>query len=515
MTYIVPLALVIAGQSLLDVSMHLPIPAAAWIGLLLAVHGSRTLPAVAVAPSLWLTATAMLAISERAVIPASGIGYVLAVSMSAFTLMLPFAIDRAAAGLSAAGVGSTLVFPVAFVAVEFFRARLFPSATWGSIAYTQYGVLSLMQIAAYAGIWGIIFLMTWSASTLDVALRNGFASAAARVPLLAFGCVFAAAIVAGTARVGMAPTDRPTLRAATLNRPVDLFIPGQITQITEGRVTPEDRPLFDAKLATLHDWFLDGTRREARGGARLIVWPEQSLLVFSEDEASFLTRARQVAADEHVYLAMGMGTIHLGERLPFENKLVLIDPAGRMVISYLKNHPVPGWEASIMRRGDGHLPVVATPNGRMAAAICYDGSFPEFMRQAAEGAADLLILPVNDWRSIRIAHFQMHAFRAIEAGLPIVRAASSGISGGFDPWGRVLGFSDFFAPGDRSLTVQLPIGGVRTLYARIGDALGWLCVAALVVALATTIAQRARAHFESARADALAVHVPPRRGSAP
>src|SRR5262245_20413233 len=209
-----------------------------------------------------------------------------------------------------------------------------------------------------------------------------------------------------------------------------------MTRITEGRVTPADRPSIDAKLARLHDWFLDGSRREARAGARLVVWPEQNLLVFKENEAPFLARARQVATEERIYLAMGMGTIHLGEPPPFENKLVLIDPAGRTVISYLKTHPVPGWEAGIMRRGVGHLPIAATPDGRMAAAICYDASFPEFIRQAAVGAADLLILPVNDMKAIRTAHFQMHAFRAIEAGTPTVRAAASGISGAFDPWGR-------------------------------------------------------------------------------
>jgi len=360
-----------------------------------------------------------------------------------------------------------------------------------------------MQTAAFTGIWGITFLMTWSASTVDFAWRYGFASTTARAPLLAFGCVFAAAIVAGTLRVGTASTERPTLRVATLNRPTDLFIPGEITRITEGRVAPADRRSIDTKLARLHDWFLVGSRREARAGARLVVWPEQSLLVFSENEAPFLKRAQQVAVDEHIYLAMGMGTIHLGESRPFENKLVLIDPTGQLVISYLKNHPVPGWEASIMRRGDGRLPVADTSDGRMAAAICYDGSFPEFIRHAADGAADLLILPVNDWKSVRIAHFQMHAFRAIETGVPIVRAAASGISGAFDPWGRALGFTDFFAQGDRSLTVQLPVGGVRTIYARIGDTFAWLCVAVLAAMLAITIAERGRTLVASARVEAL------------
>ena len=271
--------------------------------------------------------------------------------------------------------------------------------------------------------------------------------------------------------------------AEVFSRVFPAAIRDHASHITEGSFAPADRAAIDTKLIRLQNWFLEGSRREARAGARLVVWPEQNLLVFSENETAFLARARQVAADERVYLAMGMGTIHLGEPRPFENKLVLIDPAGRIVISYLKTHPVPGWEAGIMRRGDGRLPVAATADGRIAAAICYDGSFPEFIRQAADGAADLLILPVNDWKAVRTAHFQMHAFRAIETGVPIVRAASSGVSGAFDAWGRVIGFSDYFAPGDRTLIVQLPIGGVRTIYARIGDLLGWVCVAGLVAVL--------------------------------
>jgi len=436
-------------------------------------------------------------------------GFFLVVLWASFTLMLPFAIDRAAGNRSAAGGAAwTLLFPVAFVAIEFLRSRLTPNATWGSIGYTQYGVLPLMQLAAFAGLSGIIFLMAWSASTFDLVWRHGFASAAARGPLLAFGWVFAAAIVVGTARVAVASTERPTLRAAVINRPGDLFIPGEMTRITEGQVTSADRPAIDAKLAKLHDWFLEGSRREARAGARLVVWPEQNLLVFSENEAAFLARARQVAAEERIYLAMGMGTIHLGEARPFENKLVLIDPAGAVAISYLKNHPVPGWEAGIMRRGNGRLPVTATADDRMAAAICYDGSFPEFIRQAAQGAADLLILPVNYWKAIRTVHFQMHAFRAIETGVPIVRAAASGISGAFDPWGRVLGVTDYFAPGDRTLTVQVPVGGVRTLYVRIGDALAWLCVASLAPAIVGLLVSAVRPRI-------LATHVDVRPLAAP
>ena len=212
-----------------------------------------------------------------------------------------------------------------------------------------------------------------------------------------------------------------------------------MTRIAEGSVSPDERARLSGKLARLHSWFLEGSRREARAGARLIVWPETNLLVFKEDEPAFLTRAQQLAADERVYLAMGMGTVRPGAALPLENKLIVIDPSRRVVASYLKSHAVPGWEAGIMRRGDGHVPVIPTSDGRIAAVICFDADFPEFIRQAAQGAADVLIVPSNDWKAIKSIHFQMVAFRAIENGLPLVQAASSGLSGVFDPWGRVLG----------------------------------------------------------------------------
>ena len=137
-----------------------------------------------------------------------------------------------------------------------------------------------------------------------------------------------------------------------------------------------------------------------------------------------------LAADERVYLAMGMGTIHLGERLPLENKVVLIDPSGRIVASHLKNRPVAGWEASIMLRGDDGIPVVATDAGRMAAAICFEADFPDFIRQAADG--------------------------------------------------------------DRTMTAQVPVGRIPTIYARTGDWFSWLCVVGLAAMLSVVMIGKAQ-----------------------
>ena len=188
---------------------------------------------------------------------------------------------------------------------------------------------------------------------------------------------------------------------------------------------------------------------------------------------------------------MGMGTIHLGARLPFENKLVLIDPAGRVIVSYRRVIPLAdgrraSWFAATV--GSRSLPQAM---GSVATAICFDADFPEFIRQAAQGCGRCAPPAGQRLEIDQRLHFQMHAFRAIETGIPIVRAAASGLSSAFDPWGRVLGLSDYFAPGDGTLTVQVPFGGIRTVYGRMGDLFAWLCVAGLATALALGAMQHA------------------------
>jgi apolipoprotein N-acyltransferase len=483
-TQALPSIWLLLGASLLALTTQVAIPPLAWAALLFLLHASRSVTTAAGVAWFWVALYVSVLIGLRPSLPVSGPLYFGISACFAATIAVPFLVDR----IVVQGAGPALAvfaFPIAFAAVEFLRSYL--AATWGSIAYSQYGVPPLMQVAAFAGIWGITFLIAWFASAFDLGWRNGFAMAAGGRPLVAFTAVFAVVIAGGAIRVVMAPTDRPSMRVATINRPLDLFVPGEMTRIAEGRVSPAERLPFAQKLHRLHDWFLDGSRREARAGARLVVWPEQNLLVFKEDEAAFLERARQLAANEHVYLAMGMGTIYLGERLPFENKLVLVDPTGRIAMSYVKEHPVMGWEASIMRVGSGGIRVLPTVNGRIAGAICYDADFPSYIRRAGLGATELFVLPVNDWRAIKDIHLHMHVFRAIENGMPIVRAAANGLSAAVDPWGRVLGVADHLAQGDSTLVAQIPIGHVPTLYTRVGDLFAWLCVAGLVSMLGISV----------------------------
>lgn len=237
----------VAGAALFGMLLQFAAPPAAWIALTLLLHASRSWPVWPGQAYLWCAVFIAVALGYRGIMPIPGPAYFVQCAMMAVTVTLPFTIDRAAA-LKFGALGSTLIFPIAFAAVEFLRARFAPPATWGSIAYTQFGYAPLLQVAAAVGIWGITFLIAWFAGTFELAWSRGFDWNAIRAPVLACTTVLVVVVAGGTLRLLAAPTDRPSMRTATLNRPADLFIPGEMTRITEGRVPAADHAALAAKL---------------------------------------------------------------------------------------------------------------------------------------------------------------------------------------------------------------------------------------------------------------------------
>ena len=74
--------------------------------------------------------------------------------------------------------------------------------------------------------------------------------------------------------------------------------------------------------------------------------------------------------------------------------------------------------------------------------------------------------------------------RAIEQGRYLARAANTGISGFVDPYGRVLQRSNMFE--SAVMVADLHFIDARTIYSRIGDAIGWASVILTAAALIVT-----------------------------
>jgi apolipoprotein N-acyltransferase len=108
--------------------------------------------------------------------------------------------------------------------------------------------------------------------------------------------------------------------------------------------------------------------------------------------------------------------------------------------------------------------------GHVLPLICYEAVFPQDLR-AAPMRADWIVQITNDAWFGKLTgpwqHLAQARLRAIEQGLPLLRAANTGISAVIDARGRVvaalpLGVADYI---DAALPPPLP----PTVYARLGD----------------------------------------------
>jgi apolipoprotein N-acyltransferase len=443
------------------------IPLAVWLLPIFQIRFMRTQRALWGYILIVITSAVTIAITWRGAVPPPA--YLATVIGAGLIGNLPLLADRLLAP-RLKGFTATLVFPLAFTAIEFFSMTTNPMGSFGAQAYTQYGNLALMQLLSVTGMWGLTFLISWLGSVVNWAWERSFAWPEIRRGAALYAGVLALVVVFGSARLAFFPPQAGTVRVASLTVEVrmDELMP----------LLQDDRDAFRQMTADIHERYFEGTIREARAGAQIVLWPEGAAIGAEEDEAALLARGQEVARQEDIYLAMPLFTIYQDEQRPFENKLVVIDPAGDIVLEHVK-YGGNVLEGSLL--GDGVLRTVETPYGTLSGVICWDTDFPSTVRQAGRNGTDILLSPAHDWREIDPMHAQMAVFRAIENGVSVVRQADQGRSITADPYGRVLAEMDHFTASERVMVAQAPTNGVFTVYSVIGDLFGWLSVVGFVV----------------------------------
>jgi apolipoprotein N-acyltransferase len=118
-------------------------------------------------------------------------------------------------------------------------------------------------------------------------------------------------------------------------------------------------------------------------------------------------------------------------------------------------------------------------------AICKDMHFAALGREYGQRHAAVMLVPAWDfdyldgWMEARTT-----VVRGIENGYSVVRASREGLLTASDAYGRILAESPSSSLPGRTLLAKVVVTNpVPTLYTRIGNLLGWLCVAAAIVLL--------------------------------
>ena len=481
--------LILGGVVGLFVSGRWSLALAAWLAPVFLLQFMHAVPWWVGVFGIWGVTALATGISHWRVVPVPWFAYPLVIAAITFPIVLPFLADRVLA-VSVPGLAATLVFPAAWVAMEYIGARLNPFGTWGALAYTQTGNRTLLQLVALAGIWGVAFVVTWPAAIVRWMADQGFAGPAVAAGVIIYALVLAAVLVYGRVRLGRSSSATRRVSVATVGWPEGILEIDRILRAFEPNLADAERDELRAAFARVCDHFRARTAEAARAGARIVVWPEANIMVFRDDHDELLGRLQALAIEQRVYLLAGIALLDPAARRPFTNKAMLFDPEGRIVASYTKATAVPGFETRYGVRGDGQLPQVETPYGRLTVAICYDLDFPWLLRQAGRQRAELLLAPASDWREIGALHHASAVCRAVENGMPMVRATRWGLSTVVDAEGRVLARQDHFAGNDRLLVAEVPVTHRPTRYARSGDYWALLCVAAVGVVAAWSLAVR-------------------------
>lgn len=498
---------------------------AAWVApAFLVIMMSRLKPGRAFLAA-WLVNLAAGLISMYKVMPFLGLFFAVMILLTSLAGTVPYFINRLLA-VRVRGAWSILVLPVVFVSFEYLNS-FGGGGTWGSIAYTQFENLPLMQLASVTGIWGIVFLIYLCSSILAWVVEGRMSTGITWKPVWIVGSLIAIVMFAGTMRINpYFASAQNTVRVAALSgnnlQVVKILYESwtgkkftadlnsltqtspEVAELQKGLVAFVENPGDDKftlarKEIEIHeDSLLSLSRREAKAGAKIIVWSEALTFVLKEDENRLLEKAKHVCRENQVHLLITIaaflpGKVEAGKKF-IENKAILISPEGIIESTLFKNKPVPVVDPSIP--GDGIIPVVKTMYGNLATSICYDADFPDLMRQTGHKKADILLLPSGDWKEIAPYHAQMAITRGIENGFSLVRPVSNATSIVSDPYGRIISSRRFQDDGAKVLVGYIPVRGVKTVYSITGNVVVYLCICILTALVIYSIRTRRQVPYQ-------------------
>jgi len=387
-------------------------------------------------------------------------------------------------------LSETLLGPPLWVALEYLRGFLLSGFPWELLGYSQYRVLSLVQIADLTGVYGVSFLIILA----NAALYRLALFAAERRWSPAFREVLAAGIlIAGTGIYGqwrlmeLAQTSSPekSIRVA--------LVQGNIRQDVKWETSYQEETIKIYTHLTLQ-------AKPQR--PQLVIWPETSAPFFIQSPSSFQTKVFDLSSQMGAPLLLGApGFDRQGAKVQYFNSAFLISPEKKIIGRYDKLHLVPFGEYAplsgifsftkeiIGALGDFEPGLgvrnLTVPFGDFGVLICYEGIFPDLTRRFVAGGARFLVNITNDgWfgkTSAPHQHLSMATLRAIENRVPIARAANTGISALIASSGQIQAASDLFTREVLSGTISL--GQTRSLYTQYGDLFAYACLGVTTLAI--------------------------------
>ncbi len=387
-----------------------------------------------------------------------------------------------------------LLAPFIWVVQEYAAGYLFTGFPWGLLGYSQVKNLPYLQVASVTGVYGLSFLLVLLQSLFVLSITTK-----KRLPFF-LGLAAVLFVHLGGFLILRAP-DRTaeTFKAAVI----------------QGNVSSDiywDR-ISDKEIEGLFERHLDLTRQAYDEGARLIVWPEFSVPLcfscFQPIYQEFKTRLIEFVQESQCTLLLGTNeTSQAHGETRYYNTALCLSP-DLSITRYSKMHLVPFGEYTPYKSIFSFIEKVTHAIGdvtpgrdyllhrfegkKFGSPICYEIIFPGLVRKFAKRGAHFLVTITNDgWYGQSSAphqHFQIAVFRAVENRRFLLRAATTGVSGIIDPYGRILARSELMT--QTFLTGQVTPVDKPTFYTRWGDLLPYLSLTLVSISFILAVVKRA------------------------
>lgn len=401
------------------------------------------------------------------------IGSAFLVEADIFAWLLPFAVTGMPAGLALffslaailtgpiwrPGPPRLLALAVALTVTEWLRGQILTGFPWNALGYALTGSDAMMQSASVFGVYGLgLFAVLIFAAPAAVwgpgapATRSG--TRRLFYPAL-MAVLLAAAVVWGEWRLGSANVS---------------FVQGASLRIVQPNI-PQKEKWKPENRGAIFQRYLNVSRKggadSAIQGVTHLIWPESALPFLLEETPEALLAVSAILPPGSVFITGAARAQREGDApaaradpVMIFNSLLVMDHEARLLGHYDKTHLVPfgeylpfqaalesiGLEQLTRVRG-GFTPGVGTrltmaPNlPPFVALICYEIIFPDAIREAGRKPEWMLNVTNDAWFGDGTGpyqHFHQARVRAVEQGLPLVRAANNGITAVTDAYGRIV-----------------------------------------------------------------------------
>lgn len=426
------------------------------------------------------------------------IGEAFLVEAGRFAVLMPFAVLLLPAGLAIfyavataaaarfwhTGTCRVLALALSLAAIEWVRGHVLSGFPWNVLGYALTYPLPLMQSAAVLGIYGLTLLTVLVFALPLVLWRDApmaktkvIALAIAIMPLLILGLL-------GQVRLSTAASD---------------MVPGVKIRIVQPSI-PQREKWIRGNQERIFRAHLDLSKRDPSGkedglaGVTHVVWPEAAMPFLPLDTPEALA-AIAATFPENTLLISGALRAELAPpesplTYRFFNSLLIFGKGALLVTLYDKIDLVPFGEFLPLRRvleavglrhfafavgsfeaGASPRPLLEIPGLPPAVPlICYEAIFPGVVGRSGKLPGVMVNVTNDGWFGNTTGprqHLHQARVRAVEEGLPLVRAGNNGISAVFDGYGRTVARLDLNVPG--SIDSPLPVALTIPLYVRFGD----------------------------------------------